>query len=132
MLLIVAFLFRHHFEKYLESCLLINIYPSNVPRILLLYDYIMADCFLFLGQLFSKHFLNISLCGRNHQNSPSDLGDTGRVLARLSKMPVQDSNSKISDFPDLSTNLLQILIPTTFNSPLCQKEHFILHLSPSR
>ena len=35
-----------------------------------------------------------------------------RVLARISKMPVQTSNSKISLRPGLAINLLQILIPT--------------------
>ena len=35
--------------------------------------------------------------------------------------PVQNSNSKISACPDLDTYLLQILIPNTFNSLLCQK-----------
>ena len=33
-----------------------------------------------------------------------------RVLAKISKMPVQNSNFKISARPDLATNLLQILI----------------------
>ena len=46
------------------------------------------------------------------------------VLARISKMPVQNSNSKISACPDLARELLQILIPTTFNSLLCQKGQF--------
>ena len=45
----------------------------------------------------------------------------GRVLARISKMPIQNSNIKISAHPNLPTHLLQILIPTTFNSLLCQK-----------
>ena len=31
-------------------------------------------------------------------------------------MPVQNSNFKISARPDLATDLLQILIPATFNS----------------
>ena len=39
-----------------------------------------------------------------------------RVLARISKMPVQISNFKIFARPDLATYLLQILIPATFNS----------------
>ena len=39
-----------------------------------------------------------------------------RVLARILKMPVQNRNSKISTHRDLSTQLLQILIPTTFDS----------------
>ena len=42
-------------------------------------------------------------------------------------MCVQKSNLKISAHPDLATNLLQILIPTTFNSLLCQKAN--LHFS---
>ena len=41
-------------------------------------------------------------------------------------MPVQNSYSKISARPDLTTNPLQILIPTTFNSLLCQKRQFTL------
>ena len=55
---------------------------------------------------------------------------TGRFSVRISKMPVQNSNSKISARSDLATNLLQILIPTIFNSLLCQKEQFILQLCP--
>ena len=53
-----------------------------------------------------------------------------RVLARISKMPVQSSNFKISTRPDLTTYLLQILIPATFNSLLCQKGHFTLQPCP--
>ena len=37
-----------------------------------------------------------------------------RVLTRFVKMPVQNSTSKISVCPDLATNLLQILILTTY------------------
>ena len=55
-----------------------------------------------------------------------------RVLARILKMPVQNSNFKISARPDLATDLLQIIIPTTFNSLVCQKEQFILQLCPRR
>ena len=44
-----------------------------------------------------------------------------RVIARISKMPVQNSNFKIFASPDLASYLLQILIPATFNSLLCQK-----------
>ena len=47
-------------------------------------------------------------------------GDGLRVLARISKMCVQNSNSKISPHPDLATYLFQMIIPTTFNSLLCQ------------
>ena len=54
------------------------------------------------------------------------------VLARILRMPVQNSNLKISARPDLATNLLQILIPATFNSPLCQKGQFTLQLCPRR
>ena len=52
----------------------------------------------------------------------------GRVLARISKMPVQNSNFKISARPDLATNLFQILIPATFNSLVCYKGKFTLQL----
>ena len=57
---------------------------------------------------------------------------TIRVLARISKMPVQNSNLKIFAHPDLVTNLLQILIPATFNSLVCQKGQFTLQLCPRR
>ena len=50
-----------------------------------------------------------------------------RVLVRISKMPVQNSNSKMFARPDLATNLLSILIPTRYNSLLCQKGN--LHFS---
>ena len=43
-------------------------------------------------------------------------------------MSLQTSISKISVRPDLSTHLLQILIPTTFNSLLSQKRQFTLQL----
>ena len=39
-------------------------------------------------------------------------------------MPVQNSNFKNSARPDLDTYLLQILIPATFNSLVCQKGQF--------
>ena len=55
-----------------------------------------------------------------------------RVLARISKMLVQNSNFKISARPDLATNLLQILIPATSNSLVCQKGQFTLQLCPRR
>ena len=44
-----------------------------------------------------------------------------RVLARISKMPVQNSNFQNFACPDLATYLLQILIPATFNSLECVK-----------
>ena len=47
-------------------------------------------------------------------------------------MPVQNSNFKISARPDLATNLLQILIPATFNNLVCQKGQFTLQLCPRR
>ena len=47
-------------------------------------------------------------------------------------MPVQNSNFKISARPDLATYLLQILIPATFNSLVCQKGQFTLQLCPKR
>ena len=50
------------------------------------------------------------------------------VLARSSQMPVQNSNSKISARPDLATNLLQFLIPTTFYIILYPKKQFALQL----
>ena len=59
-------------------------------------------------------------------------GSGYRVLARISKMPVQNINSKISARPDLATKLLYIFIPTTSNSQLCQKGHFTLQPCPRR
>ena len=57
---------------------------------------------------------------------------TVSVLARISEMPVQNINFKISARPDLATNLLQIRIPPTFNSLECQKGQFTLQLCPRR
>ena len=54
------------------------------------------------------------------------------VLARIFKMPVQNSNSNISARPYLATNLLQILMTATINSLLCQKGQLTLHLFPIR
>ena len=56
----------------------------------------------------------------------------GRVLARISKMPVQYSNFKNFARPDLATYVLQILIPATFNSLVCQKGQFTLQVCPRR
>ena len=64
------------------------------------------------------------------QVSKSNGISSSRVIARILKMPVQKSNSKISARPDLATYLLQILIPTTFNSLLCQQGQFALLLFP--
>ena len=58
--------------------------------------------------------------------------NTSRFLARISKMPVQNSNFKISARPDLATNLLQILKAATINSLVCQKGQFTLQLCPRR
>ena len=61
------------------------------------------------------------------QASTLTINATGRVLARISKMPVQNSNFKIYARPDLATNLLQILVPAKVNSLVCQKDN--LHFS---
>ena len=47
-------------------------------------------------------------------------------------MPVQNSNFKNSARPDLAIDLLQILIPATFNSLVFQKGQFTLQLCPIR
>ena len=47
-------------------------------------------------------------------------------------MPVQNSNFKISARPYLATYLLQILIPATFDSLVCQKSQFTLYLCSRR
>ena len=71
-----------------------------------------------LSNMFSKPTREV----RSKQLSGSQVSKSnGIYIARISKMPVQKSNSKISASPDLATYLLQILIPTTFNSLLCQK-----------
>ena len=54
----------------------------------------------------------------------------GGVLAWISTMPVQNSNSKIFALPDFATNLLEILTPTIFNSLVCQKRQFALQPYP--
>ena len=59
----------------------------------------------------------------------------GRVLARISKMPVQNNNFKNFARPDLATYILQILITATFNSlvtVVCQKGQLTLQLFPRR
>ena len=50
------------------------------------------------------------------------------VVARISKMPVQNSNSKISASPDLATDLLQILIYQLHLMAYCVKKSS-LHIS---
>ena len=70
---------------------------------------------------------------RNHSTFVYPWGPTMRsysLLARISKMPVQNSNFKISACPDLATQLLQILIPATINRLVCQKGQFTLQLCP--
>ena len=47
-------------------------------------------------------------------------------------MPVQNCNSRISARPDLTTNLLQILTPNTFNSLWSQQRQFTHQLCPKR
>ena len=47
-------------------------------------------------------------------------------------MPVQNSYFKISARPDLATYLLQILIPATIKSLVCQKGQSTLQLCPRR
>ena len=47
-------------------------------------------------------------------------------------MPVQNSNSKNFARPDLGTYLLQILLPATVNSLVCQKVLFTLQLCTRR
>ena len=51
-----------------------------------------------------------------------------RVLARISKMPVQNSNFKISARPNLATYLLQTLISATINCLVCQKGQYTLQI----
>ena len=51
-----------------------------------------------------------------------------RVLARISKMSVQNSNFKISARPDLATNLLQIFIPAIIYSLVCLEGQFTVQL----
>ena len=70
--------------------------------------------------------------GHSNLKTFPGMGITARVLARILKVPVQKSNSQISALPDLATNLLQILIPNTFDSLLCEKGQFTLQSSPSR
>ena len=63
-------------------------------------------------------YVLIAVFGISHNFQ--DRSPVHRVLARISKMPVQNSNFKISARPDLATYVLKILIPATFNSLVCQ------------
>ena len=48
------------------------------------------------------------------------------------KMPVQISNSEVSTFSDLATQLLLIILSTRFKRLLCQKVQFTLQPCPRR
>ena len=76
-----------------------------------------ANCIFYLSFAFANGQGYILISSLQH-----------RVLARISKMPIRNSKLKISARPDSATNLLQILIPTTSNSLLCQKVQFTLQL----
>ena len=81
------------------------------------------------------YYKPVTSCGRNLSTWQKPLPNPqslSKVLARISKMPVQNSNFKISARPDLATYLLQILIPATINSLVCQKGQFTLQLCPRR
>ena len=67
-----------------------------------------------------------------HLSTDYSCGKGARVLARISKVPVQNSNSKISARPYLATYPLHNLPPTTLNSLSCQKGHFAHQLCPRR
>ena len=62
----------------------------------------------------SDIFLFLRLISSFHQTCQA-------LFARIWKMPVWNSNHKISACPKFATQLLQILITTTFNSSLRQK-----------
>ena len=49
-----------------------------------------------------------------------------RVLARIIKIPVYNSNFKCSARPDLATQLLKILITSKFDTLSCLKGQFTL------
>ena len=74
------------------------------------------------------------ICKNILQITRPSLGATPpRVLARIFRMPIQNSISQISARPDLATTLLlQILIPTTFDSLLCQIGKFTPQPCPRR
>ena len=62
----------------------------------------------------------VSNCKTNClENIAGTAAGTSRVLARIFEMPVQNSNSNISAFPDLATQLHIIPTPTKLNSKLC-------------
>ena len=72
-----------------------------------------------------------SYCQGLYKHLPNFM-DPGRVLAKISKMPVQNSNFNISARPDLATYLIQIPIPATIYSLVCHKGQFTLQLCPRR
>ena len=89
-------------------------------------------------RIYSKNWSDkvgvISACGRQTRTTFfSNLPRVNhRAFARISEMPVQNNNFKISARPDLATYLIQILIPATLNSLLCQKGQITLQLCPRR
>ena len=91
-----------------------------------------------LGNQLRSGFWNPFTPRSSHQSEAYEsfsailLYTAGRVLARISKMLVQNSNFKNFARPDLATYLLQILIPATFNSLVCQKRQFTLQLCSRR
>ena len=56
------------------------------------------------------------------ESSLSIAGTLNSLLAKISKMPVQNSNSKIVACPDLATQLLQILIYKLYLKAYCVKK----------
>ena len=103
---------------------IIGMYSPIIPRRALLK---LCTCKIGFPRLY-VNLKNTALCEYLLKYAGKYLCTIPRmVLARISKMPVQNSIiNKISARPDLATQLLQILMPTTFNSLSYQKGQFTL------
>ena len=91
------------------------------------YDWHPTQCMARNLLLLYYHYLFIQTY---FQQCPDSLA--ARVLARISKMPVQNSNFNISGGPDFASNILLLLIPASFHSLVYQKGQSTLQLCPRR
>ena len=130
-------------EDYLTANLLVvwtcQTFENNFGMKYKFAKYLKETCRYKSDEQFSyKYFLNIAFIKEIFPKLSGGLAAAGmnvlwqagcRVLARILKMPVQNSRSKISTHPDLATELLQILTPTRLNIVCVKKGN--LHLSHS-
>ena len=125
-------------DSLLANTMLNTTLVSNIACFSLKIGYLEHDmCLHFIFQSFFKDFslfyLHMKFCMIGVEDWTSMLKVSSvYVLARILKMPVQNSNFKIFARPDLATHLFQILLPATFNNLMCQKGQFSLQVCPRR